>query len=154
MLTIELTQSVTGKNGVVLSPGTVRDFPEEIARLLIEKGAGRIVSPRPDQAPGQATQSGGGETGLKTASPGQSDAVTWDSPLFGILEAPLIEMGQATFRLIHPLTHEEVVFPNEWLVSLDERSAIIEEGAGLKREEADDQAKREFFGLFKKGGKS
>ena len=46
MLTIELTQSIIGKNGVVLPPGTVRDFPEEIARLLIEKGTGRTVPPK------------------------------------------------------------------------------------------------------------
>ena len=54
--------------------------------------------------------------------------------------------------MIHPLTGETVTLPNEWLVSPDERAAIIEFDGGHPREEADDQAKREFFGLFRKGG--
>ena len=153
MLTVELMQVISGKNGVVLPPGTVRSFPEEIARLLVEKGAGRIVSPRPAQAPGQATQPGREETGLKTASPGHSDTVAWNSPIFGRLEAPAMERGPETFTLRHPLTNEIVELPNEWIVSMEERASIIEYDGHAPREEADRQAKIEFFGLFRKGGK-
>ena len=42
----------------------------------------------------------------------------------------------------------------DWLVSLDERSAIIEYDGNASREEADRQAKIEFFGLFWKGGEN
>lgn len=80
------------------------------------------------------------------------DRVTWNSPLFGPLEAPLLEKGPTHFRLIHPLTGETVTLPNEWLVSLDERSAILEYDGSLPGEDADAQARREFFGLFRKGG--
>ena len=79
--------------------------------------------------------------------------LAWNSPLFGRLEAgPVLEQGPDTFTLRHPLTQEIVELPNEWLVSLDERSAILEYDAGLPREEADRVARIEFFGLFRKGG--
>ena len=77
---------------------------------------------------------------------------TWQSPVFGRLEAPLMELRETTFILSHPLTGEVVELSKEWLVSLDERSAILEFDAGLSREEADSQARQEFFGLFRKGG--
>lgn len=44
MPTLELIRPITGKNGVTLPPGTIRNFPEAIARVLIERGAGRPVS--------------------------------------------------------------------------------------------------------------
>ena len=82
-----------------------------------------------------------------------SDRVSWESPLFGKLSAgPVLEHGPDTFTLRHPLTQEIVELPNEWLVSMDERAAIIEYDAGLPRERADRQARIEFFGLFRKGG--
>ena len=81
------------------------------------------------------------------------ERVSWESPLFGRLEAgPVLEQGPDTFILRHPLTQEIVELPNEWLASLDERSAIMEYDAGLPREESDKQAKIEFFQLFRKGG--
>lgn len=107
----------------------------------------------PDQAPGQATQPGREETGLKTANPGHSDTVAWNSPIFGILEAPILSRDFASFTLLHPLTGEVVTLPNEWIASLEERAAIIEYDGHAPREEADRQARKEFFGLFRRGGK-
>lgn len=81
------------------------------------------------------------------------EKVAWNSPLFGRLEGgPVLEHGPDTFTLWHPLTQEIVELPNEWLVSMDERAAILEFDAGLPREEADKQARIEFFRLFRKGG--
>ena len=98
------------------------------------------------------TLHGEGETGLKTQDKGQFGTVAWESPIFGRLEAPLIDRDADSFTLTHPLTGEAVRLPNEWLVSMEERSAILEHDGGLPRYEADDQAKREFFGLFRRGG--
>ena len=150
-------------SGEVVKQGDVLDLPPEKVSGLIERGRVRPIPPTgepetaspdipscPDQAPGQATQSGGGETGLKTADPGQFDTVAWDSPLFGRLEAPVMEQGPENFTLRHPLTGEVVTLPNEWLVSMDERAAILEFDGNLPREEADSQAKTEFFGMFGK----
>lgn len=63
-----------------------------------------------------------------------------------------MEMKEHTFVLRHPLTDEIVELSREWLVSLDERSAILEYDGGLPREEADKQAREEYFRLFRKGG--
>ncbi len=82
------------------------------------------------------------------------ERVSWESPLFGRIEGgPVLEQGPDTFTLRHPLTQEIVELPNEWLDSLDERAAILEFDAGLPREAADREAKIEFFGLFRKGGR-
>lgn len=79
--------------------------------------------------------------------------VAWTSPLFGRIEGgPVLEMDETTFSLIHPLTGERVTLSKEWLVSMDERAAIMEHDGGISREEADKQARIEFFGLFRKGG--
>jgi len=81
------------------------------------------------------------------------EPVRFNSPLFGELEGIILEQGPDSFTLRHPLTQEIVKLPNEWRISLDERSAILEFDAGLPREEADREARKEFFGLFRKGGK-
>lgn len=82
------------------------------------------------------------------------ERVAWESPLFGRLEGgPVLEMSDTTFSLVHPLTGEKVVLSREWLVSMEERAAIMEHDGGMSREEADRQAKIEFFRLFQKGGK-
>lgn len=77
--------------------------------------------------------------------------VRFESPIFGALEGIALEMREKTFRLIHPLTGEVVSLSNEWLVSMDERAAILEYQAHLSRKEADDRARNEFFGLFRRG---
>nr|EDZ39408.1 MAG: Conserved hypothetical protein [Leptospirillum sp. Group II '5-way CG'] len=74
----------------------------------------------------------------------------WQSPLFGPLEAPLLEKGPTHFRLVHPLTGETVTLSNDWLVSLEERAAIIEFDGGFPREKAEAQANRDIFNLFRK----
>ena len=146
-------------SGEVVKPGDVLDLPPEKVAGLIERGRVRPLPPEiaspdapscPDSGSDRLPLSGEGETGLKTANPGQSGTVTWDSPLFGRLEAPLLEKGPETFTLRHPLTGEAVTLPNEWLVSMDERAAILEFDGNLPREEADSQAKTEFFGMFGK----
>ncbi len=128
MQTLEIVRSITGKNGLTIDAGTVREFPEEVAVKLIEAGLGRLVKPDP------------------------GESVRWQSPLFGELEAPALEIGEDAFTMRHPLTGEVVTLPNEWLISLEERSSILEYQAHLSREEADRESRREFFGLFRKGG--
>ena len=83
---------------------------------------------------------------------GAGEIVRFNSPVFGELEGIVLERGDDTFTLRHPLTGETVTLPNEWLVSLEERSAIIEHDGGLPREEADARAQAEFYALFRKGG--
>ena len=152
-------------SGEVVTPGDVLDLPSEKVSGLIERGRVRPIPPTsepetaspdipscPGQVPGQSTQPGRGEAGLKRASPGQFDTVSWDSPIFGILEAPILSRDFASFTLLHPLTGEVVTLSNEWLISMEERAAILEFDGGFPCEEADSQAKREFFGLFRKGG--
>ena len=81
------------------------------------------------------------------------EMIAWTSPLFGRLESEaVLEQGPDTFILRHPLTQEIVELPNEWFISMGERSAILEFDAGLPREEADKEARIEFFKLFRKGG--
>ena len=82
------------------------------------------------------------------------ERVSWKSPVFGELTAgPVLSQDLNTFTLKHPLTGEVVTLSNEWLVSLDERSAVLEYDGGMPRDEADRAAKIEFFQLFRKGGR-
>lgn len=129
----------------------IRDRKADILAELRETASSLPPSAQKELAD-HPTLPGGGETGLKTQNREQFETVTWESPIFGQLEAPVLSRDFDSFSLIHPLTGETVTLPNEWLVSLEERSAILEHQANLPREEADDQAKREFFGLFRKGG--
>jgi hypothetical protein len=46
----------------------------------------------------------------------------------------VLAMDETTFSLIHPLTAEKVTLSREWIVSLDERAAIMEHDSGLPRE--------------------
>ncbi len=144
----EVLQSFKTKNGRILTVGEVIEVDDHRKILRLgERGLARPLT----HSPGHPTLPEASKTGLKTQNPGHSGNVAWTSPLFGRLEAPVLEMREATFVLHHPLTGEVVELSKDWLASLDERSAIIEHDGGLPREEADDQAKREFFGLFRKG---
>ncbi|EQD24496.1 MAG: hypothetical protein D084_Lepto4C00427G0001, partial [Leptospirillum sp. Group IV 'UBA BS'] len=58
--------------------------------------------------------------------PRGGETVRFNSPLFGELEGIILEMEEKTFRLIHPLTGEVVSLSNEWLISMEERAAILE----------------------------
>lgn len=127
-------------NATILKPIRVRSTGETFL-------PGQVV----DLSPGKIRE--WGAKGLVEAVSPLPERVTWKSPLFGHLEGgPVLEMTETHFSLIHPLTGERVTLPREWLVSLDERSAIMEHDAGLSREEADREAKIEFFQLFRKGG--
>ena len=108
-------------------PGQVVDLPEEKAKEWEARGLVQVF-----------------------LSPGEK--ASWESPVFGRLEAPLLEMKEKTFVLRHPITDEIVELSRDWLASLEERAAIIEFDDNKPREEADAQARREFFGLFRKGG--
>lgn len=160
---VEAIEPFKRLSGEIVNPGDVLDVPPEKIDGLIARGrvrplpmsiepeaASQDAHPSPEHVPGHPTLPGASGTCLKTQNPGHSGNVAWESPLFGRLEAPVLEMGPTHFRLVHPLTGETVTLLNEWLVPMDERSAILEYDAGLPREEADDQAKREFFGLFRK----
>jgi len=128
-------------------PRDVIDIPEEKAREWAGRG---LVSLEPDQTEGDQPILESGHKAQITPLP---ERVGWESPLLGKLSGgPVLEMGPDTFSIRHPLTGERVTLPNEWLASLDERSAIIEHDGGLPREEADKQARTEFLKLFGKKG--
>ena len=158
-------QEFKTKTGKVFRPGDIFEAEDiRVINRLVEKGRVRLLPPSgaktaspdapscPDQGSGQATLPEAGGDGLKTQYSGHSETATWDSPVFGLLSAPILSRDFETFTLIHPLTGEVVTLSNEWLVSMDERAAILEHDGGLPREEADQQAKIEFFGLFRKRG--
>lgn len=90
-------------------------------------------------------------TGMLSSGP-LPERVAWESPLFGRMESPVLEMTETHFSLIHPLTGEIVELPNEWLVSMEERSAIMEFDGGIPREEADRKAQGMMFDQFRQGG--
>lgn len=129
----------------------IRDRKADILAELRETASSLPPSAQKELAD-HPTLPGGVETGLKTQNREQFETVAWESPIFGRLEAPLLDQDADSFTLTHPLTGEAVRLSNEWLVSMEERSAILEHDGGLPRYEADDQAKREFFGLFRRGG--
>ncbi len=138
-------------------PGKLLQWSEKgLVRIVMVEPASPVNPPSPDQASGQPMTPNAGEDGLKTQNPWQSgpalETVRWTSPLFGELEAPVLARGTHFFSLEHPLTGEVVRIPNEWEVSMEERSAILEYDGGLPREEADRRARIEFFGLFREGG--
>ena len=43
MQTLEIVRSITGKNGVTIDAGTIRAFPEDKAKSLVDSGFGRPV---------------------------------------------------------------------------------------------------------------
>jgi len=115
--------------GETFLPGAVVDREREKIEAWAEKGLVRIKT---DQAFPQS--------------------VEWESPLFGKLSGgPVLSMTETTFTLVHPLTGEKVTLSKEWLVTMDERSAIMEFDAGLPHEEADKRARGMMFNQFRKG---
>jgi len=133
--------------GETFCPGEVIDLPEEKALAWAEKG---LVSIEPDQTERDQPIP---EAGHKTQIQALPERVDWESPAFGRLSGgPVLEMSETTFTLIHPLTGEKVTLSKEWLMTLDERAAILEYDAGLSREEADRKARGMLFNQFRKGG--
>ena len=118
---VEAIETFKKLSGEVVRPGGILDLPLDKAEALIQKGRARLLpdpASRSETGSGQPTLPGEGKTTLKTQNQGQSDRVTWDSPLFGRLEAPIISQDFDSFTLIHPLSGETVTLPGEWIVSL------------------------------------
>ena len=82
---------------VRLVPGQPLDLPETRAKRLLEKAAGRVR-----MVPGQTTLIVG-------------SMVTWDSPLFGLLSGPVLEVLDSGITVQHPLTEIPCTIPKGWL---------------------------------------
>jgi hypothetical protein len=85
---------------VRLAPGRPISLPDDRAARLLEKAPGRV------RVVGQANKEGIGLIGR---------IVTWDSPLFGVLSATVLEDLPAGVRVVHPLTETDCVIPRTWL---------------------------------------
>jgi hypothetical protein len=83
-----------------LVPGHPVELPEGRAVRLLEKAPGRV---RVVEA---ANRINGDLTG---------HIVTWDSPLFGLLSATVLEDLRDGVQVFHPLTEVECVIPVAWL---------------------------------------
>jgi hypothetical protein len=85
---------------VRLIPGHPVELPDGRAVRLLDKAPGRVrvvqLAPRP----------GGDRTG---------QIVTWDSPLFGMLSATVMEDLRDGVLVFHPLTERDCVIPKTWL---------------------------------------
>ncbi len=44
------------------------------------------------------------------------EVVSWDSPLFGLLRAAVLEETNVNVRVIHPLTDQEATIPKSWVI--------------------------------------
>jgi hypothetical protein len=85
---------------VRLVPGHPVELPEDRAARLLEKAPGRVrVVESVDR--------------IDAALIGC--VVMWDSPLFGLLRAAVLEDLPYGVRVFHPLTEMECVIPTTWL---------------------------------------
>ena len=97
---------------------------EAIERPLAVKMNGRLVHLRPG-IPMDFTDAQGLK--LKERAPGRvrivaglapvtvGAVVTWDSPLFGILSGPVLEVLDTSVTIQHPLTAVPCTIPKGWL---------------------------------------
>ncbi len=85
---------------VRLVPGQPVDLPDDRAARLLGKAPGRVQAVEP------ATDTDGDLLGR---------IVSWDSPLFGLLNATVQEVLPNGVRVFHPLTEIECVIPTTWL---------------------------------------
>jgi len=83
-----------------LVPGHPVELPEGRAVRLLEKAPGRV------RVVESANRIDGNLIG---------HIVTWDSPLFGLLRAVVLEALPYGVRVFHPLTEMECVIPTTWL---------------------------------------
>jgi len=85
---------------VRLVPGHPVELPEGRVARLLEKAPGRVRV-------------------VESADRIDVDligcVVMWDSPLFGLLRAAVLEDLQHGVRVFHPLTEMECVIPTTWL---------------------------------------
>ena len=85
---------------VHLVPGQPVELPDDRAARLLEKAPGRV------RVVESANEVDGDLTG---------HIVSWDSPLFGLLNATVQEVLPNGVRVFHPLTEIECVIPTTWL---------------------------------------
>ena len=85
---------------LLLQPGCPVEVPDESARSLINKAGNRV------RVVVLANRANGDLTGR---------VVTWDSPLFGLLSATVLEDLPNGVRVFHPLTEVTCVIPTSWL---------------------------------------
>lgn len=83
---------------VRLAPGLPVVLPEERALRLLQKAGGKVrpVNPAGPSLVGQI--------------------IEWDSPLFGLLQAVVLEESGSHVMVWHPLTEREAMVPKTWLV--------------------------------------
>ena len=82
---------------VRLEPGKPVNLPDERARRLLDRAPGRVRI----------------VAGLAPVTVGA--VVTWDSPLFGILSGPVLEVLDTSVTIQHPLTAVPCTIPKAWL---------------------------------------
>jgi hypothetical protein len=88
-------------NGEVrLAPGHPVELPDDRAARLLEKAPGRV------RVVESANKIDGDLTGR---------IVSWESPLFGLLRAAVLEDLPHGVRVFHPLSEMECVIPTIWL---------------------------------------
>jgi hypothetical protein len=87
-----------------LEPGTPMDIPEIQARKLLDRAKGKV---RP-----VLTRAYHGED-LTVG-----EMVEWDSPLFGLLRALILEDKGEYVMVQHPLTNRQAVVPKRWLTKI------------------------------------
>jgi hypothetical protein len=88
------------KGEVRLVPGHPVELPEDRATRLLEKAPGRVrVVNSADR--------------IDVNLIGR--IVSWDSPLFGLVSATVLEDLRHGVRVFHPLTELECVIPMKWL---------------------------------------
>ena len=85
---------------VRLVPGHPVELPKDRAVRLLEKAPGRCRVVEPMKG---------------SASPLAGQVVSWDSPLFGLLAATVVEDLPRGVRVWHPLTEMDCVIPLTWL---------------------------------------
>jgi len=85
---------------VRLVPGSPVDLPNDRAARLLEKAPGRVR--KVESVRGVANNLVG-------------QIVTWESPLFGLLRATVLQVLQDGILVFHPLTERECVIPLTWL---------------------------------------
>ena len=84
---------------VRLVPGHPVELPEDRVARLLEKALGRVRVVESPRADGDLI----------------GRIVSWDSPLFGLLSAPVQEDLPNGVRVFHPLTEVTCVIPTTWL---------------------------------------
>jgi hypothetical protein len=120
---IEPLEALTVKLPVgvrTLEPGTTYDLPEPQAEKLLAKAPGRVRVVEPIPTPEgvcferNANRPDGGQPTPEGFIPAGS-TVAYRSPLFGELEAAVIEDRGACVWIWHPIRECECAIPRHWI---------------------------------------